>query len=170
MNKIFDNYLFLCISKKLLKQQQISNLHNVESNLNNVNIRYNPETNLIEVSNNGVWFEYVGVSTQQPVVVEHIKSTTVGLGNNQYLYEQYKGDELITTSTFTEAQAQNLISFNFVGIQYYSGSADGYIKALKDIYYSLTLDMSAKTLLKAGNTIAINCNTGFDYYFCDANE
>ena len=31
MNKIFDNYLFLCISKKLLKQQQISNLENFKN-------------------------------------------------------------------------------------------------------------------------------------------
>lgn len=138
------------------------------SNLGNVNIRYNSETNLIEVNHNGVWFEYVGKSTQQPIVIEHIKSTTVGLGNNQYLYEQYKGDEVNSSRTFYENDAINTVLFSFVSMTYYS--ADGVIKALKDVYYSLTLDMSAKTLLKAGNTIAINCNTGFDYYFCDANE
>ena len=123
---------------------------------------------MIEVNHNGVWFEYVGKSTQQPIVIEHIKSTTVGLGNNQYLYEQYKGDEVNSSRTFYESDAINTVLFSFVSMTYYS--ADGVIKALKDVYYSLTLDMSAKTLLKAGNTIAINCNTGFDYYFCDANE
>ena len=139
----------------------------IDNQNKNLNMRYNEETDMVEIFYNGVWNAWKFNVLQK--MIERIKNVTVNTGNNQYLYEQYSGGNTIATSrNFTAEDALKTVIFELVSMTYVS-SGSGTIKALKDIYYSTTKDMDKKSYLAAGGTISIHYQTAFDYYFCEAN-